>query len=104
MNKIFKEDPTCLNREIFLKTFSVTPMTNRLGSLEWVDNTEPLKALIGREHARLENDRNLNDSRAQANFLRWLKNLPVNHECQNSVVHQMLNVLNLGSDDVQDGY
>lgn len=57
MNKIFKEDPTCLNREIYLKTFSVTPMTNRLGSLEWVNNTEPLKALINREHARLENGR-----------------------------------------------
>jgi len=64
MNKIFKEDPTCLNREIYLKTFAVTPMTNRLGSLEWVDNTEPLKGLINREHMRLENGRSVSDSRA----------------------------------------
>ena len=64
MNKIFREDPTCLNREIYLKTFAVTPMTNRLGSLEWVDNTEPLKALINREHSRLENGRQLHESKA----------------------------------------
>ena len=49
MNKIFKSDPTCLNREIYLKTFSVTPITNRLGSFEWVDNTEPLKQIINKE-------------------------------------------------------
>ena len=78
MNKIFKEDPTCLNREIYLKTFAVTPMTNRLGSLEWVDNTEPLKGLINREHMRLENGKGLSDSRAQAGMLKWLKNLPCN--------------------------
>ena len=60
MNKIFREDPTCLNREIYLKTFNVVPITNRLGSLEWVDSTEPLKALIQREHMRLENGQSLN--------------------------------------------
>ena len=60
MNKIFREDPACLNREIYLKTFNVVPITNRLGSLEWVDNTEPLKALIQREHMRLEEGQNLN--------------------------------------------
>jgi DNA-dependent protein kinase catalytic subunit len=88
MNKIFKEDPTCLNREIYLKTFSVTPMTNRLGALEWVDNTEPLKTLINREHARLENGKSLNESRAQASLMKWLKNLPVNktEQAQKSIM------------------
>ena len=78
MNKIFAEDPTCLNREIYVKTFAVTPMTNRLGALEWVDNTEPIKALVNREHARLENGRSLGESRAQAAMMKWLKSLPVN--------------------------
>ena len=33
MNGIFKEDPACQNRDLNLKTFSVIPITNRLGSL-----------------------------------------------------------------------
>lgn len=106
MNKIFREDPTCLNREIYLKTFAVTPMTNRLGSLEWVDNTEPLKALINREHARLENGRSLNESRAQAGLMKWLKNLPVNQTelAQKSIMHQVVNLLNLDDEEVSDGF
>ena len=64
MNKIFREDPTCHNREIYLKTFNVTPITNRLGSFEWVDNTEPLKSIINREHMRLEGGRQLSESAA----------------------------------------
>jgi DNA-dependent protein kinase catalytic subunit len=55
MNKIFREDPVCLNRDLNLKTFNVVPITNRLGSLEWVDNTQPLKSIIDREHMRVEN-------------------------------------------------
>lgn len=106
MNKIFKEDPTCLNREIYLKTFAVTPMTNRLGSLEWVDNTEPLKGLINREHARLENGTSLNESRAQTGMMKWLKNLPVNksEQAQKSLMQQVVNLLNLENEDVADGY
>lgn len=43
MNSVFKVDPACQSRDLNLKTFNVVPITNRLGSLEWVDNTEPLK-------------------------------------------------------------
>ena len=57
-------------------------MTNRLGSLEWVDNTEPIKALVNREHARLENGKTLGESRAQTAMMKWLKNLPVNKNGQ----------------------
>lgn len=46
MNGIFTLDPACENRDLNIKTFGVVPMTNRLGCLEWVDNTEPMKALI----------------------------------------------------------
>ena len=64
MNKIFKEDPACLNRDLNLKTFNVVPITNRLGSFEWVDSTEPLKAIINREHIRVERGCDLNKCRA----------------------------------------
>jgi DNA-dependent protein kinase catalytic subunit len=64
MNRIFSEDPVCENRNLNLKTFKVIPITNRLGSLEWVDNTEPMKALISKEHQRLEGGADINSSRA----------------------------------------
>jgi DNA-dependent protein kinase catalytic subunit len=64
INGIFKEDPSCENRDLNIKTFKVVPISNRLGSFEWVDNTEPMKALISKEHKRLENGNDINKSRA----------------------------------------
>lgn len=55
MNSIFSSDPSCENRDLNIKTFKVVPVSNRLGIFEWVDNTEPLKALISKEHKNLEN-------------------------------------------------
>lgn len=52
MNKIFATDPTCENRDLRLKTFGVVPISNRLATFEWVDNTEPMKAIISKEHKR----------------------------------------------------
>lgn len=37
-------------KSVHIKTFSVVPITNRLGILEWVDGTEPLKSVIVREY------------------------------------------------------
>ena len=59
MNQIFSEDPACENRDLHLKTFKVVPISNRLGSFEWVDNTEPMKSIISREHIRLEDGRDI---------------------------------------------
>lgn len=60
MNGIFKGDPHCQNRDLYIKTFNVVPITNRLGSLEWVHHTEPMKNLINREHVRVEHGKDLN--------------------------------------------
>ena len=59
MNGIFQTDPACQNRDLNLKTFIVVPITNRLGTLEWIGNTEPMKALISKEHKRIEGGRDL---------------------------------------------
>ena len=53
-------------------------MTNRLGTLEWVDSTEPMKALISKEHKRLEDGRDLHESRAYSQRMNWLRKLPGN--------------------------
>jgi len=50
----------------------VIPITNRLGSLQWVDNTEPLKSLINREHMRLKHGRDLNQSASLGAIRKWL--------------------------------
>ncbi len=72
MNTIFADDSTCMNRDLHIKTFNVTPITNRLGTLEWVDNTEPMKNIINREHMRIEGGKDLNQSRALNERRKWL--------------------------------
>jgi len=83
MNRIFAEDPSCENRDLNLKTFKVVPITNRLGSLEWVDNTEPMKALISKEHKRLENGNDIHQSRAYKQRINWLGKIPGNRGASN---------------------
>ena len=78
MNRIFREDPACENRDLNLKTFGVVPITNRLGSFEWVDNTEPMKVLISKEHKRLLDGEELHESRAYQTRMNWLKKIPGN--------------------------
>jgi DNA-dependent protein kinase catalytic subunit len=43
MNGILMEDPACSQRGLSLKTYQVIPMTPRIGMIEWVQNTKPLK-------------------------------------------------------------
>ncbi len=84
MNSVFADDPACMNRDLHIKTFNVVPVTNRLGTLEWVDNTEPMKNLINREHMRVEGAANaLNQSRALALRRKWLKAIPGNAKKEN---------------------
>ena len=49
------------------------PITNRLGVLEWVDDTEPMKNIVNREHMRVEGGKDLNQSKALADRRKWLK-------------------------------
>ena len=45
-NDILSKDFTCKNKNLKLNTFNVFPMTLRLGMLEWINNTQPLKSII----------------------------------------------------------
>jgi DNA-dependent protein kinase catalytic subunit len=93
MNKVFKEDPLCLNRDLNLKTFNVVPITNRLGSLEWIDNTQPLKNIVDREHIRVENGETLNQSRSLRAIQTWLKGLKGNENPNTHIATQHLAAL-----------
>ena len=49
MNTIFIKDKSCLERELRINTFEVIPVSKRLGMVEWVNNTVPLRELIEKE-------------------------------------------------------
>eukprot|EP00731_Ephydatia_muelleri_P028749 Em0020g393a len=46
MNGILLEDAACSQRGLSLKTYSVIPMTHRVGLIGWVENTIPLKDFL----------------------------------------------------------
>ncbi|KAK6170524.1 hypothetical protein SNE40_018898 [Patella caerulea] len=46
MNKVFSKDPACRHRKLKLKTYQVIPMTPRVGLIEWMNNTIPLKDFV----------------------------------------------------------
>lgn len=49
MNQIFTQDPACSTRQIHIRTYHVLPMTPKLGILEWIPDTLPLKQIIEQE-------------------------------------------------------
>eukprot|EP01147_Barroeca_monosierra_P002859 gene2859-5695_t len=46
MNQALASNPACRQRRLSLRTYSVIPMTTRIGILEWVANTRVLKEMI----------------------------------------------------------
>ena len=45
-NEIISKDSNCSDKNLKMNTFSVMPITVRLGIIEWVDNTVPLRAVV----------------------------------------------------------
>jgi DNA-dependent protein kinase catalytic subunit len=52
MNEIFVQNPACCKRRLAIKTYQVVPMTSKVGIIEWLENTRPLKEIIEEEIAR----------------------------------------------------
>ena len=46
MNEILQKDSNCAKKKIKLNTFDVVPMTQKLGMIEWINNTQPLSKII----------------------------------------------------------
>ena len=101
MNTIFATDPSCENRDLNIKTFKVVPVSNRLGIFEWVDNTEPLKALISKEHKALERGADIHESRAYNQRINWLSKISQQDGQKNAGLAQMhLSLLKLDEKSV----
>ena len=109
MNKVFKEDPSCQNRDIALKTFKVVPVTNRLGTLEWVENTEMLKSIINREYCRVTSGTGKLGESKSLSYVRetikkeWLKKIPGNEDVHD-IVGQHLKLLEVQSNLVINAF
>lgn len=56
INEILSVDPKTSKRKLQVHTYKVVPMTNRVGIIEWVDNTMPLKRVIEDEIAKESGD------------------------------------------------
>lgn len=59
MNDLYSNDPNCNqinSSQILIRTYKVIPMSSKLGILEWLDNTRPLKELIEENYTNSERD------------------------------------------------
>ncbi|CAG9330104.1 unnamed protein product [Blepharisma stoltei] len=99
MNQIFKNDPDCARLGITLKTFNVVPMNKRLGIVEWVPNTDPLKKWINKELARHYRINDLDSSDANKNRLSWISSLSSNIQ-GTGIVDKHLILLGSSSDEI----
>ncbi|CDW71353.1 dna-dependent protein kinase catalytic subunit [Stylonychia lemnae] len=104
INSIFKDDAQCQNRDLYIKTFKVVPITNRLGTLEWVDDTEPMKSLINREHMRNEAGKDLNQSRALNERRKWLKSSVPGNAKKEGITDQHICLLGCDEKIVIEGF
>jgi DNA-dependent protein kinase catalytic subunit len=59
MNDLYNDDPNCNqsnSAHISIRTYKVIPMSTKLGMIEWLDNTRPLKELIEESYTNSERE------------------------------------------------
>lgn len=54
MNQTFVSDPACAKRGLQVHTYQVVPMTSKVGVIEWIEETKPLKEILEIEYAKSE--------------------------------------------------
>lgn len=52
MNCVFADDAACSKRSLNVETFPVVPVSNRLGLIGWIDDSEPLLSVLERQYGR----------------------------------------------------
>eukprot|EP01127_Copromyxa_protea_P009733 TRINITY_DN2312_c1_g1_i1.p1 TRINITY_DN2312_c1_g1~~TRINITY_DN2312_c1_g1_i1.p1 ORF type:complete len:1006 (-),score=210.43 TRINITY_DN2312_c1_g1_i1:26-2773(-) len=77
VNEILAQDANTSKRKLKVHTYKVVPMTNRVGIIEWVDNTSPLKRVIEDELAKDSKDKSANILKLDAAKVHetWLRSL-----------------------------
>jgi DNA-dependent protein kinase catalytic subunit len=52
VNQILISHPQCKKRQLQLQTYQVVPMSTKVGMIQWITNTRPLKEIIEEEYAK----------------------------------------------------
>ena len=52
MNRMLTSNPQCASRGLCMRTYEVMPLNDRLGLIEWMDRTAPLKTVIAQQTTR----------------------------------------------------
>uniref|UniRef100_A0A2K6UN42 DNA-dependent protein kinase catalytic subunit n=1 Tax=Saimiri boliviensis boliviensis TaxID=39432 RepID=A0A2K6UN42_SAIBB len=81
MNGILAGDSACSQRALQLRTYSVVPMTSRLGLIEWLENTVTLKDLLLNTMSQEEKAAYLSDPKAPpCEYRDWLTKMSGKHD------------------------
>ncbi|KAL4682230.1 hypothetical protein H8959_001785, partial [Pygathrix nigripes] len=81
MNGILARDSACSQRALQLRTYSVVPMTSRLGLIEWLENTVTLKDLLLNTMSQEEKAAYLSDPKAPlCEYRDWLTKMSGKHD------------------------
>ena len=66
MNAIFKRDTKCRRKRLMISTFAVVPMSGTHGIVQWLNNTEPLKAVFIAENREAYQSQSASTSRKRS--------------------------------------
>lgn len=72
MNEVMSNDPACSQRCLRLKTYQVIPMTPRVGMIEWIQNTKPLKELLRGTMTKVEFDHYNGKDGPNESHMKWI--------------------------------
>ncbi|BFZ03143.1 hypothetical protein BsWGS_06182 [Bradybaena similaris] len=81
MNKVMSSDPACRRRKLHLKTYKVISMTPRVGLIEWMENTQPVKEFF--MDALTDDERKYIHSNPREQHLNWATKLVAKDDKQN---------------------
>ncbi|PVD38356.1 hypothetical protein C0Q70_00970 [Pomacea canaliculata] len=76
MNKVLEKDPVCKARRLVLKTYQVIPMNTRVGLIEWMSNTIPLKEFLLNAMTEKERTAYFGENGPSQLHYKWLPKLP----------------------------
>jgi len=93
MNVILAKDPDCNSKALMLKTYQVIPLTARVGLIEWVDNSIPLKELIASVYTDKERNFLEKADHPHQKYAQFIRS----YSSSNDIISQYLNVFKKAS-------
>lgn len=73
MNDVMSDDPACSQRSLRLRTYNVIPMTPRVGLIEWMQNTKPIKDVLKDTMTKAEMDSYYGKDGPSERHCKWIE-------------------------------